>query len=195
MKQASQYQDLFNYFSRFVQFSDQEKEGFASLLTVKEYKKGDNITEIGSIEQKLSFISTGIVRGYCMKGQDDITLCIEFSNAFTSAYTSFTEQTPSKVGLEALTNVTLYEMSYENLMCLYSSSKEGERMGRMAAEQMCSTYEKRLIDLLTKSAIDRYEELLQNEPQLILTIPQKYVAEYLGIKPESLSRLKKQVMV
>jgi CRP-like cAMP-binding protein len=68
-------------------------------------------------------------------------------------------------------------------------------MGRFAAEQMCSVYETRLMDLLTKSAMDRYEELVVNEPRLILTIPQKYVAEYLGIQPESLSRLKKQVMI
>ncbi|PCJ65232.1 MAG: Crp/Fnr family transcriptional regulator [Bacteroidetes bacterium] len=190
----NQYQDLFSFCEQFVQFSENEKKCFAELLTYKQYQKGDTITEIGSIEQNLSFISSGIVRGYCMRGNDDITLCIEFSNSFVSAYSSFTEQTPTKVGLEALTDVTLYEIKYEHLNTLYEGSKEGERMGRYAAEQMSSIYERRLINLLTKSATDRYEELLMNEPQLMLTIPQKYIAEYLGIQPESLSRLKKQAM-
>lgn len=189
------YEDLFRYFEQFVDFTDEEKIGFASLLTRKTYKKGDVLTELGSIEKHLSFISSGIVRGYCLKGDDDVTCCIEFSNSFISAYSSFTEQTPSLVGLEAITDVAVYQMQYEHLQCLYETSKEGERMGRIAAEQMSAVFEKRILDMLTKSALERYEQLLKNEPHLILTVPQKYVAEYLGIKPESLSRLKKQAMV
>jgi CRP-like cAMP-binding protein len=189
------FQGLFTYFEQFVNFTEEEKIGFASLLTLKSYKKGEIITEIGTIEKNLSFISSGIVRGYCLKGNDDVTCFIEFSNAFISAYSSFTQQLPSIIGLEALTNVTVFQMQYENLQCLYSSSKEGERMGRFAAERMFAELDKRIVDMLTKTALERYEELLANEPHLILTIPQKYVAEYLGIKPESLSRIKKQLMV
>jgi CRP-like cAMP-binding protein len=190
-----QYQDIFAYFEQFVSFSDEEKIGFSSLLNTKKYKKGETITAIDSVEQHLTFVSSGIVRGYYLKGVDNFTYFIGFSNAFVSAFSSFTNQTPSEVGLEAMTDVTVYQMRYSDLQILYNSSKEGERMGRFAAEQMCSVYETRLMDLLTKSAMDRYEELVVNEPRLILTIPQKYVAEYLGIQPESLSRLKKQVMI
>jgi CRP-like cAMP-binding protein len=188
-----QFQDLFKYFERFVKFTDDEKMGFATLLHPVKFKKGEVITEVGSVEKHLSFISTGIVRGYCMKGNDDITCCIEFSNTFISAYGSFTEQSPSLMGLEALTDITLYQMKYNDLQGLYASSKEGERMGRMAAEQMSAVFERRIVDMLTKSTLDRYEQLLESEPHLILTVPQKYIAEYLGIQPESLSRLKKQV--
>lgn len=190
---CEQFQDLFTYFEQYVTFSEEEKIGFASLLTAKTYKKGEIITEIGTIEKHLSFMHSGIIRGYCMKGNDDVTYCLQFSNSFISAYSSFTTQTPSIIGLEAITDVTVYQMEYEHLQGLYASSKEGERMGRMAAEQMSAMFEKRLADMLTKSAIERYTQLIKNDPHLILTVPQKYVAEYLGIQPESLSRLKKQV--
>lgn len=188
-----QFQDLFNYFEQFVSFTEKEKIGFATLLNIKSFKKGELITEIGTKEKYLSFVSSGIIRGFCMKGNDDVTYCIQFSNSFISAFSSFTTQEPSFIGLEALTDVTVYQMRYEHLQGLYASSKEGERMGRMAAEQMSSLFERRLVDMLTKSALERYMELIENEPHLILTVPQKYIAEYLGIQPESLSRLKKQV--
>lgn len=188
------FKDLFDYFEQFVTFSDQEKAAFATLLTPKTFAKGETVTAIGTVENYLSFLSTGIVRSYSLKGDDDITLSIDLPSCFISAYSSFTSREPSRVGLEALSDVTVYQMKYEHLQSLYDSSKEGERMGRFSAEQMSAYHENRLIDLLTKPATERYKELLENEPQLILTISQKYIAEYLGIKPESLSRLKKQMM-
>ena len=85
-------------------------------------------------------------------------------------------------------------MKYEHLQSLYATSKEGERMGRLAAEQMSSVFEKRIVEMLTTPTVTRYKKLVESEPHLVLTIPQKYIAELLGIQPESLSRLKKQVM-
>ena len=116
-----------------------------------------------------------------------------FENDYVSAYYSFLSRRPSLMAIQALTPVIVYSMSEKDLDRLCNESKNAERIGRLNAERIYRRKEEREISLLTMSATERYTELLKRSPQLFQQIPLKYIASYLGIQPESLSRIRKQL--
>ena len=87
----------------------------------------------------------------------------------------------------------IYSIGFTDLQALYNASPEGIRMARAAAEALFIEGQNRQLDLLTKTAEERYRDLFVGYPDLLLRLPQKHIASWLGITPESLSRIRKQV--
>lgn len=97
------------------------------------------------------------------------------------------------MAVEALNTLEVYPFSKHDLDILCETYKKAERIGRLNAERIYRRKEEREISLLTKSATERYMELAGRHPKLLQEISLKHIASYLGIKPESLSRIRKQV--
>ncbi|MCB0735791.1 MAG: Crp/Fnr family transcriptional regulator [Flavobacteriales bacterium] len=188
------YNSLIDYFERYVQFSEEELREFTSFLRPCSYQRGEIILRVGETERHLRFVDVGVCREFVFKNDDSFTTNICLGHDFCSSYASFVSQMPSRVGIEAITEVSGWEMRFEDLEHLYGKSKEGERMGRLAAEHSYIAAESKMINLVTKTALERYQELLDTDPKLLQKVPQKYIAEFLGMTPESLSRLKRSVI-
>ncbi|MBI1306356.1 MAG: cyclic nucleotide-binding domain-containing protein [Bacteroidetes bacterium] len=188
------FDNLVGLFRQYVNFSEEELSSFTACLVRKEYKRNQIILEEGAVEKCLRFIDSGICRQYIFKNGDAYTVNLCLQHNFSSSYGSFTQQSPSRMGISAITDVVAWEISHQDLSELYNMSKEGERMGRLAAEELFAEAEDKVLDLLGKTALERYQELLDNDPKLLTKIPQKYIAEYLGMSPESLSRLKHAIV-
>ena len=168
-------------------------EGFAQQMHCRSFGKNEIIKASGDTEHYLSFITSGV--GGVFAYRDGHEVCLDFSleNQFFGDYASFILQKPSPVFTLAVEPLEIYSIGYEDLQKLYNSSPEGIRMARAAAEALFIESQTRQLDLLTKTAEARYRELFVQYPDLLLRIPQKHIASWLGITPESLSRIRKLV--
>lgn len=178
-------------FDRQAVLKDEEWELFSSKLEERQYNKGELILRQGEIERYLTFIVKGTARMYtCDKDMNDYSVSFSSENTFCSSYASFISQKPSLVSVEALEPIFSYRMSYQNLQELYSISHTGERLGRINAELYLAFKEEREILLLTLSAKDRYLHLIEKHPKLLHLVKLEHIATYLGITPQSLSRIR-----
>lgn len=166
---------------------------FSSKLQKETVKKNSTLIKVGMIENYLSFISEGIVRFYIPKEETDLTFGFLFENEFVTAYDSFITQTPSHYQIETLSNTTLWRISFKDLQEVYKKTESGNFIGRRMAENMFLIKSKREISLLNKTAEERYLNLFSERPELIKQIPLKYIASYIGVTPQALSRIRKRI--
>ncbi len=173
--------------------SDSDWGFFSSKLHQVKLSKNSTLIKTGVIENYLSFISEGIVRFYIPQEESELTFGFLFKNEFVTAYDSFITQTPSRYQIETLTNVTLWRISFRDLQEVYRETKSGNLIGRRMAENMYLIKSKREISLLNKTAEERYLDLFQERPKLVKQIPLKYIASYIGVTPQALSRIRKRI--
>jgi CRP-like cAMP-binding protein len=162
---------------------------FEPLLQEVHFNPGEYLARAGRISTAIYFIYEGIVR-VCT---EEVSLDFAFPGQFSTAYASFITQTPSAVSIEAITPVIGFVFYYDALQALYRQSHAIERTGRLLAEYQYLRKYQRELSFLQYSAQERYLQLLEEHPQIIQQIPVKYVASFLGIKPESLSRIRKNL--
>jgi len=156
--------------------------------------KGTVITDIGEVEKFGYFLKSGIVQaiGYT-KVEEEKILDFIFPNHFFNGYISFLTQEPSLVQLSTVTECTFDVVSHDEIQELYKTSLFVNQLGRAIAEFKVVQKTNRELDFLTKSAKERYLDLITDQPNFIKDIPNKRIALYLGIHPESLSRIKKEL--
>ncbi len=160
----------------------------------KLFLKNDIITNYNKIEDKIYFLNKGVCQLKLQKNDEDKILDFFFLGDFFSSYSSLLLQKPSDVQITALTNVTVFIIKAQELMNVYQHSLLANKLGRVATERLFLKKVKREKDLLTKTAEERYNDLIKESPEVILRIPLKNIAMYLGIKPESLSRIRKRLL-
>ncbi len=183
-----------NYIETITEVNDVDWEFFSSKLQRKIFSKKEIITKIGQIENYISFIEKGIVRVLIPKNEEEeITFGFSFENEFISAYDSFLMQSPSKYQLETLAETSMLSISYSDLQEVYQKTKIGNLIGRLVAERLFILKSNRALSLLNDSAEKRYLKLFTERPNLIKEIPLKYIASYIGVTPQSLSRIRKQI--
>ncbi len=181
------------YFEKRVQLTEKDWKVFSSKLVKQEFQKKSLLLKIGQTENHLSFIERGIIRFYIPNERNDFTFSFSFDNEFVSAYDSFLTQLPSSYNVETLTETTLWRLSLNDLQAIYVETEIGNTIGRFAAEDLYLENLKREISLLTDTAEQRYLNLFTEQPQLIQRIPLKYIASYIGITPQALSRIRRRI--
>ncbi|GEN73345.1 Crp/Fnr family transcriptional regulator [Chryseobacterium lathyri] len=186
-------ENIKNHLSNIVDISENDWEIFSSKLSKVNFPKKGILLEKGKIEKYLSFIESGILRFNIPKIEYDFTFAFAFENNFVSGYDSFIKQKPSLYNIETITDCTLWRVSYDDLQNIYATTTIGNRVGRMIAEELYLKKMKRELCLLENSAKQRYLDLFEEQPQLVQNIPLKYLASYIGIRPQSLSRIRKQI--
>ena len=147
------------------------------------------------IENYISFIETGIARFLIPKEEKEkeITFGFCFENEFISAYDSFLTHEPSLYQIEALTDMTIWSISFKDLQDVYKQSFVGNVIGRLSSERLFLIKSKREQSLLNETAEQRYLNLFTERPNLIKEIPLKYLASYIGVTAQALSRIRKRI--
>jgi len=176
-----------------IHIPDENWDAVKPFLKLRHYEKNEVIIREGEVENYLSAVATGCVRHYVMKGNEEISFEFVFENEFSNSYASFLARVPSRFFIEALEDVTLVSIHYDRLQELYSNSAIGERIGRFTTEGYYIYREERELSLLTLTPEERYLQLINQDPVYVNRIPQKYLASYLNVKPESLSRIKRRI--
>ena len=182
--------DFFNTLNKIVKLSESEISAVVPKLEFKEFKRREHLLEQGNVENYVYYIIEGAVRNYCTKDGDDISLDFFFTGNFTNSYMSFLTREKSIVGVQAMTDVKTIRIHYDNLQILYASSLAFSTIGRILTEGQYIKRTKRELAFITKKARERYEDVRREHPEWLQHIPQKYLSTFLGISPETLSRLR-----
>jgi CRP-like cAMP-binding protein len=183
---------LKKYLEQLCPIPDADWELFCSKLQRRVFDKKQQVLRSGEIEQFVSFIDEGIIRYYVEEGDKDISFELAFENSLAAGYDSFLTRTPAVYNGEALVPTSLWSIAYADLQAVYAESKAGERLGRLAAEQLYIRKNKRQMSLLKDTAEQRYIRLLQEYTHFLQLVPLKYLASYIGITPQALSRIRRR---
>ena len=171
-----------------------ERDDFPFPVHQKTFKKNDTVTGLGKTESKVYFIVNGIVEIDIFKDGDNKIIDFYFQNSFVCALTSFLLQKPSVAEIKALTNLEVEYIEHSDVQKAYQTSLLANQLGRTIIEQAYLVKFQREKDFLTKSAIARYKELMEARPELLKVLPVHKIAQYLGVHPESLSRIRKGII-
>ena len=159
--------------------------------SLKEVKKGVIITDYDQMEASVYFIQKGTLITYLMYREEERILDFHFEGAFCSSYSSLLASKPSDIRIKAHSDCLLESVRYQELKDLYATSLLANQLGRVATERLFLERVSREKELLTLTAEERYKSLLSKNPEVIQKIPVKELSKYLGIRPESLSRIRR----
>lgn len=176
---------------RAVLLPEEEWQVFQENLTIKRFHQGDTLICEGQIENRLHFLLQGATRSFFLKEGKEFTVEFQFAGDFVTAYYSFITRKPSPITIEALTDTETVYVDYNALQNFYRRFPLGERTGRLMAEYQYVKRLEREMDLLSLTAEERYKELMAKHPNLVRDLSVKHLSSYLGIQPESLSRIRK----
>ncbi|WP_417363060.1 Crp/Fnr family transcriptional regulator [Galbibacter sp.] len=133
------------------------------------------------------------MRFYIANQTSDLTLSIAFNNGFVSGYNSFLTRSPSSCYIETLIKTVFWQLTFEGLQEIYRQTKIGNAIGRYASEDLVLKKSQRELCLLHETAQERYLNLVAEQLQLLKEIPLKYIASYIGVTPQALSRIRKRI--
>jgi CRP-like cAMP-binding protein len=153
--------------------------------------KGTLVLKADKIEHYLYFIQKGIVRAFSDHNEDIITFWFGQEGDVILSMNNYVNNQKSYENIELLENCVLYKISIQYLQKLYYSHIDIANWGRKLIERELLKTENRMISREVLTAKQRYQELLQFQPELLQRVPLKYIASYLGITPVSLSRIRK----
>ena len=173
--------------------SEDEWQKHLDTFTIRQYKKGEFLLKEGETEHNLYYLNKGMTRNYFMSKGKEFTIDFHFEGDFVTGFYSFITLSPSKVNIELLQDSEVLMLPLREIQEFYRDSVNINRLGRRMAELH---YVKRLekeMELLSLTAEERYATLLNRKPHLVSTISVKHLSSYLGIQPESLSRIRKNI--
>lgn len=173
--------------------NDDDWRFFKSKLKEVRFEKNSVILQVGKVENYVSFIAKGVIRFYIPGEESDLTFGFLFENEFVTGYDSLLSGLPSEYQIETLTETLLWRISKKDLDEVYKKTVNGNIIGRKMAESMFLIKSKREISLLNQTAEERYLSLFRDRPNLLQQIPLKYIASYIGVTPQALSRIRKRI--
>jgi len=187
---SSMINDLLTFLNQFIKVT---VEDFAELLAwtePRQFEKKTILTKPGEVEEFMYFITTGLIRKYFLKKDQEIITHIVKEGGIIGSGESFLTGEPSKYFVETLEPTTAFAISRQKLEGMYRSSKKWEKLGRIMTTQYFLVQEMRLMDNIRFSTRERFVKFMNENTDLLQRVPQKYLASYLNIKPETFSRLK-----
>lgn len=183
---------LIDRINQIISLSEDEAQLIKQLFTEKKLKKGEHFLREGQVCQSVAMISAGLVRYYINEDGNEGTYYFSREGEFVCDYESFLPQTPSNKNIQALEDTSLYLISYAGLQQIYQGVKQGERLGRLGIEQVFVTVLQQLSSFYKDSPEVRYQRFLTTFAAISQRVSQYYIASYVGIKPQSLSRIRKR---
>lgn len=154
------------------------------------FKKNDYLVTQGKLCRHLYFLEQGALRGFYSLEEKEITHWFAFENDFVTSFHSFITQKPAVENIQLLEGSILWAISKDTLNQLLNQYQEIERVLRIAYEKYYIRLEERYVNGHFKTASERYQSLLTQTPALIERVPLGYIASYLGISGETLSRVR-----
>ncbi len=185
------YNQLAKLLKSVAPFTNAELEEVFPLFRVDTIRKNGFISKEGLICDRLAFIRSGLMRSFFNIKEKETTTYFLGPGSIAVAMSSFIEMKPAFENIQAIEDSEVFILSKEDLEALYRKSWKWQQTGRVIIERYYVIMEHRSIALQTLSAKERYEMLLAEHPGLLLKVPLHYVASYLGISPETLSRIRR----
>jgi CRP-like cAMP-binding protein len=163
-------------------------------LSERRLKKNELLHQSGQICPYVYFVAKGILRGYIIDNKKKVTTWITSENHLVSSIRGFLLQSPTPENIEALEDCHLLAIHYEDLQYVYDHFPEFNIVGRKIAEYYYTFAEDRAFICRLSRAIERYDYFMVNNSHLINRIQLTFIASYLGISLETLSRIRSRLM-
>jgi CRP/FNR family transcriptional regulator, anaerobic regulatory protein len=176
-----------------VPLNEKEEAAFIKILEVRSFKKKDFLLQEGKVCNKVSFINSGCMRLFYNVDGIENTIQFFFNDSWYTDYASFLTGQPTIENMQALQGCEVVQFKKEDLYKLFDQFPIFDRVGRVMAENAFLSLSKINQMKTNEEPEDRYLNLLKQRPELVQQIPQHYIASYLGIKPETLSRIRKRI--
>ena len=182
--------ELLFYLESIHPMSDGLKQYLEVNLKVKELPKKGYLLKAGHISRNICFIAEGLLRCFYIKDQHEVSSWFMKEGDVIVSVESFFTQKESYESIQALEDTLLYYISYDELQFVYRQFPEFNFIARILLERYYTLSEQRLYSLRMQRSQERYDYLMEHNPDLILRVPAKYLASYLGITEVTMSKIK-----
>lgn len=189
---------MFSIFATYLQkripITDQQLKEVEVLFKTKKVDKGKIILQLGEVCQYTYFVTNGCLRSYVIddKGKEHI-LQFAIENWWISEQISFINHEPSMYFIDAVEDTEFVQTDEHGWNEFHKIVPEASEMNRKLQLNSLRSFQKRLVSHLSASGEQRYLSFIKTYPPLALRLPQKMIASYLGVTPESLSRIRKEL--
>lgn len=185
------YENLFAHIEQKVRLTPTEKEQISSFFRVRKLRKRQFLLQEEDVCKDFAFVSQGLLKSYVLdeKGNENINL-FGWEGWWIADFQSFLFQTPATLAIEAIEDCELLLLSRVDYDQMLEEVPVMERYFRLVYERSLATKDQRLVTAQTYSAEEKYNHLIQTYPELIQRIPQSLLASFLGLTPETFSRIK-----
>jgi CRP-like cAMP-binding protein len=184
--------ELSDFIHSKIAIKDTELEIILSKFKERTLKKGQLVLKRGQIANQYFFIKSGGLRFFYGEFEEQLTAWIVFQNEFFTEISSLSTQTPTRFNIEAIEETQLMCIDKADMEQLYKQLPVWQEFGRITWEAMAGRMIDQIISFQTLSAEERYLEFMANS-ELVKRIPVKQIASYLGITPNALSRIRKNI--
>jgi len=185
---------LLESFQTYISLNKDEVSLLEKKLTKKTYKKKEIIFKEGKISNEIYFVSKGCVRLFYTTDGTEKTAFFYTEGQFICAGESFTYNIPAIENYQAIEPTELIVLTKSEIEILTLQIPKMEIIARIAVENELITSQKIIASFITKSPEERYLDLLKTKKELFQRAPQQYIASFLGVSPETLSRIKKRIL-
>jgi CRP-like cAMP-binding protein len=193
-KDLKDYSSILNNINRFVNMLPEEEKELLSIIRTTKIKKRQFLDQPGFTSGYRNYVVKGAFRSFFIDNDGkDHTVQIAIEDWFVSDFYSYITQTPATLYVEALEDSIIFQMPYKDIEGLCTKMHNLSEYFRITTERAFAYSRKRALSNLSMTAEERYLELLDRYPDIVLRVPQKIVASYLGMSPEFLSKIRKKL--
>ncbi|MCU0474004.1 MAG: Crp/Fnr family transcriptional regulator [Bacteroidales bacterium] len=171
-------------------FSDVEQNNAMPFFKEITLQKNDFFVKAGHFSDRMAFVQSGLLRSYFITKEKEITTFFAIPGSVCLDAHSFFGLKQSQESIQALMKSELLVINREDLYSLYEENWKWQQVGRLLVEKYFVASEERTIALQSQTAHELYEQFVAEFPDVVQMVPQHYIASYLGITPETLSRVR-----
>lgn len=187
------FDSILTNISRHTSLNDLEISRFTAILTNRKIKKKHLLLQAGEVCKTENFIIKGLLRAYTIdKRENEHNLMFGMEDWWISDLYSFITSSPSTMNIEALEDTEVFCIDKESLDNLYVSIPKFERVMRLLFQNAFVAQQQRILAAISQTAEERFSDFIKRYPALEQRVPQTMIASYLGMTPETLSRIRKQ---
>lgn len=188
------YTEIISVFQKFTALTAQDKSIIQEIFKPKTLKKNDYFLKEGQLNNKAAFIRKGLVRFYVIKNEDESTLEFMKESEFVSDFPSFSQRGYGDQYIQALEDCELLVANYDGIQRIYNEISNGNLIGRLVMEERIVLMMDQILSIYKYNPEERYEHFIKNYSSIAERIPQYLIASYIGIKPQSLSRIRNKMI-